>query len=137
MQLATPAVVSYWVDGGCLGHANPSPVGVYWSAYESTGGKEDLVIKRKQSLDHFTNNEAEYLGLKDVLAYAFVYHPEKIVRIYSDSQLIVNQFNKRWACRDTKLVPLLQECLALASLYTQELHLSWVRRAEMVRRLGH
>ena len=74
--------VRFWADGGMLGGRNPSKVGVYWSAYRVLPeGGEELVIKRRESKEHFTNNEAEWLALRAVLHFAAIHHAKEQIQI--------------------------------------------------------
>src|SRR5436189_3581781 len=73
---------------------------------EDTQGK--LLARGKKYLGRLTNNQAEYqaliLGLKAVAKY----HPAA-VRVYMDSELIVNQMNGRYKVRHDDLLPLHEE----------------------------
>jgi len=110
--------VRCWVDGGVIGH-NPSPRGVYWSVrIENLNGGSRPIVIRKRSRAYSTNNQAEYLALREVLSWLVSRNVRFPVIVYSDSKLIVNQFNGRFACNVPMLVGLRDECRALADRLT-------------------
>lgn len=129
--------VYFWVDGGMLGPRNPSPEGVFWSVYRRLpSGAERIVIAREQSKDYTTNNEAEWLAVRAALRFAFKYHVNMNIHIFSDSELVVNQYIGRYQCKQPRLQVLARECWALQREFP-DCVLSWCPRREMVRRLGH
>jgi len=130
-----PHWVRCWVDGGVIGH-NPSPRGVYWSARIERGNGDRPVIVRKRTTAYRTNNHAEYLALREVLLWLNEKEIKQPVVIYSDSKLIVNQFNERWACNVDQLVKLRAECKELAARL-KWVAVTWKARDTMVRKLGH
>lgn len=77
--------------------------------------------------DGLTNNVAEYKGLIAVLRY--VSHGSNVL-IRTDSQLVCEQFNGRWAVRD----PLLREMLKQSRnvIEEKELHvdITWIPREQ-------
>jgi len=136
--------VKLYVDGGNLG-ANPSPLGVYWSVgREHADGSVELLTERQESASYTSNNHAEYLALIDALRHATTLSGQEAIErvvIHSDSQLIVNQFNGKWTIND----PLLRELCTAAHRGAEflitglgvDVEVTWVRRAENVKRLGH
>ena len=58
--------------------------------------KDKCIVKYRRGDP--TNNELEYLALLYALGYVRDNYPDKYVRIYSDSKLIVNQINGRLSC---------------------------------------
>ena len=131
-----PHFVRCWVDGGVIGH-NPSPRGVYWSARIEMNGRRPVVLRRRLSgLVYKTNNCAEWLALREALQWLTEQNVLQPTVIYSDSRLIVNQFNGRWACNFEHLVKLRGECKELAAKL-KWLVVTWRRRDVMVRKLGH
>src|ERR1039458_6284472 len=66
-------------------------------------GTEKQSIKRVEGL---TNNEAEYRALLAVLKYLA---EGSRARIFTDSQLVCQQFNGNWAVNDDKLATLLAD----------------------------
>lgn len=121
----------YWVDGGVL-QRNPSPVGVYWSIVL----EGDPSGPRRYDDKHLrTNNEAEWCAVREALRHALARELRPVV-IYSDSLLVVNQYNGRYAVRAARLLRLRVECRLLASRLPF-VALQWRPREELVARLGH
>src|ERR1700730_9023462 len=58
-----------------------------------------------RGVDGMTSHQAEYRGLLSVLKYL---SPGSSARIHTDSQLLCEQFNDRWAVHDPDLRDLLQ-----------------------------
>jgi len=125
--------IRFWVDGGMLGHQNPSPEGVYWSVFCQPPGQ---VVLRGRSAKHHTNNEAEWLAVRGALQYAKVRFPNHHIRIYSDSMLIVKQFSGVWRCKVARLYILMYECRTLATSFPK-CKVQWRPREQMLNRLGH
>jgi len=144
MTTDTIHFVRCWVDGGVLGH-NPSPRGVYWSVRieNLNNGSSRPITIRKRSRAYRTNNEAEYLALREVLMELIARNVIMPVVIFSDSKLIVNQFNGRYATNVPRLVTLRDDCRALADRLQKKVIVTLAGggkeqpRAVMVRKLGH
>lgn len=83
--------------------------------------------QRVEWMDGLTNNQAEYGALIAVLEYV---HEGSSVRIFSDSQLIVEQFNRRYAVRDPKLVRLLAKVRRLEQEKELDVELLWIPRGQ-------
>jgi ribonuclease HI len=84
-------------------------------------------IARVKPVDAGTNNEAEYRALRWALL--------KMRRggeadIFSDSLLIVNQFNGKWAVRDPKMKAQLDRIRTIISDRLLKIRLSWLPREE-------
>lgn len=96
-------------DGASRGNPGHAAAGV---VVESPAG--EVIARGKQYLGVMTNNQAEYraliLGLKSVA----LYHPER-VRVYMDSELVVNQMTGRYKVNDGPLKDLWREARALAA----------------------
>lgn len=130
-----PHFARCWVDGGVLGR-NPSPRGVYWSARIELGNGARPVVVRRRTGAYRTNNHAEWLALREALLWLNERNVRQPIVIYSDSRLIVNQFNGCWACNFEHLLRLRDECWELASRL-KWLAVTWRSRDVMVRKLGH
>jgi ribonuclease HI len=134
--------ISLYMDGGTLGK-NPSPVGVYWSVGRQHYKAFEVLIDRKESRQHTTVNEAEYLALLDSLELVREISAAegiKRAKIHSDSQLIVRQFNGQYKIGHAHLKVLCTSAQGAAEFLHQsgvEVEVVWVPRAENVRRLGH
>lgn len=81
--------------------------------------------QRVRWLDGLTNNQAEYYGLLSVLQYVAV---GSCAQILTDSQLVCEQFNGRWAVNDAQLIRLLEEARDLIEEKELEIELKWIPR---------
>ena len=129
-----------FVDGGVLGK-NPSPRGVYWSAIVVANDGDGEVVhtcKRKTLCGDMyrTNNDAEWLAVRYVLDWVVAHHPETALTIYSDSRMIVCQFNGHWRARIARHARLMHECRRLSAQLTS-CTLSWKPRRVLYHVLGH
>lgn len=100
-------IVAY-IDGGARG--NPGPAG-YGVRIENESGA--VLEELRGSLGVATNNAAEYQALIAALKYAHD-HSHRIVRIRSDSELLVKQMLGQYRVRHAGLQPLHQKARALA-----------------------
>jgi ribonuclease HI len=71
-----------------------------------------------------TNNQAEYLAILETLKA----HTEDNVTIYSDSKLVVNQLNHKFAIKDDELRGLAQQVWKLCE--GRNVKFSWISRIE-------
>ena len=78
-------------------------------------------------IDGLTNNQAEYHALIYVLLNL---EPDSSAKIYSDSQLVVSQFNKKWIVKDPDLRSLLKKARKIIRLNSLRITLAWVPRAK-------
>lgn len=101
------AIVAY-IDGGARG--NPGPAGYGVRIENEQGG---LVEELYGFLGSATNNIAEYNGLLAALRYASA-RGHRVVRIKSDSELLVKQMNGLYKVKNAGLQPLHQEARRLA-----------------------
>lgn len=76
-------------DGGARG--NPGPAAYGYVIQDISSGAAIILEKCGNYLGETTNNQAEYRGLIDGLAWIVAHHPEAEVEIVMDSLLIVNQ----------------------------------------------
>jgi ribonuclease HI len=97
--------IRIFTDGACTGNGTPNQkagVGVVieWQ------GKTPLILSK--GIGNRSNNEAEYEGLLESL---LLIRDENIkdAIIHSDSNLMVQQVNKVWKCKDDKLKYLLSK----------------------------
>ncbi len=101
------SIVAY-IDGGARG--NPGPAG-YGVRVEDPHGS--LIDEFHGFIGSSTNNVAEYNGLVAALKYALE-HGHRIVRIKSDSELLVKQMRGEYRVKNAGLQPLYQEARAIA-----------------------
>jgi ribonuclease HI len=102
-----PGIVAY-IDGGARG--NPGPAG-YGVRVENDRG--DLVEEFYGFLGSATNNIAEYNGLLAALRYA-QQHGHKVVRIKSDSELLVKQMTGQYKVKNPGLQTVYHQAQTLA-----------------------
>ncbi len=100
-----------FTDGGSRGNPGPSAC-----AYVICNMDDTVVEKSGTYLGLSTNNRAEYQGLRQGLERARDLGIEK-VRIFMDSQLVVNQAKGLYKVRNVDLIAVHQEILALAKLF--------------------
>lgn len=113
------------IDGASRG--NPGP-----AAAAAVIRRDGAVIKESSAVigDMLTNNVAEYRALIGVLRYLpQVRHAGEPVSIYSDSKLVVEQANGRWACKEPRLEPLRDEARSLLA-GASDVTLTWVPREQ-------
>ncbi len=125
-------------DGGSKG--NP---GKGYGSYRLTVNGEDLEIQELDFGDNVTNNQAEYGTLIEGLKSAIEYLRENgmspssaSISVLTDSKLVVEQVNGRWKVKHEGLKPLCAEAKALIGQFGNA-NLSWHRRANSVKILGH
>lgn len=100
--------ITAYVDGGARG--NPGPAG-YGVRLEDERGAVVAVLH--QAIGTATNNVAEYRGLIAALTYARD-HGYRVVRIRSDSELIVKQMRGEYRVKHPGLKPLHEQARSLA-----------------------
>ena len=96
-----------YVDGGS--HGNPGPSGIGVVIVDSAGGK----IRIAKWIGHQDNNVAEYVALLEALQRA-VALKAKVLRVYSDSNVVVRQMTGEYACHSPRLYSLNWTCRKLA-----------------------
>lgn len=93
-------MITAYIDGGARG--NPGPAG-YGVRIEEADGT--LIEELHGALGIATNNVAEYNGLLAALTWA-TERGERVLRIRSDSQLLVNQMRGEFKVKHPGLQPL-------------------------------
>ncbi|MBI2891005.1 MAG: ribonuclease HI family protein [Nitrospirae bacterium] len=96
-----------YVDGASRGNPGPAGGGAVLKGPE--GGKRAEIVL---PLGRTTNNVAEYSALVAALQ-AALQHGARRIRVYSDSQLLVNQVTGVYKVRHERIVPLWTKVLAL------------------------
>jgi ribonuclease HI len=92
-------IIRIFTDGGCSGNPGPMGIGVVVELQKSA----PIIIS--DYAGEGTNNQAEYLALLKALE--VIYHQTlKSTKICSDSNLMVQQVNGKWKCKDNGLIPL-------------------------------
>jgi ribonuclease HI len=101
------SVLTAYVDGGS--HGNPGPSGIGVVIEDSKGGKFEIA----KWIGHHDNNVAEYVALLEALQVALSMNA-KVLRVYSDSEVVVRQMNGVYVCRSPRLYSLNWTCRKLA-----------------------
>ncbi|MGC8860754.1 MAG: ribonuclease HI [Thermoplasmata archaeon] len=76
-----------------------------------------------------TNNMAEYTGLIKALERLLTMGFRGKVRVYGDSQLVINQMRGFWAVRSQKILPFFERSVDLARKF-ERVEFLWVPREE-------
>ena len=95
------------VDGGSHGNPGPSGIGV---VIQDPGGEK---IRISKWIGHQDNNVAEYVALLEALQHALSLNA-KVLRVFSDSEVVVRQMTGEYACRSPRLYSLHWTCRKLA-----------------------
>jgi ribonuclease HI len=114
-----PQLKTFYIDGA---GARPDGTGsgFGWARPDS----DETRVRWK---DRLTNNVAEYSGLLAVLRY--VARGSRLL-VLTDSMLLCEQFNRRWACRDPDLQTLLHRARELIEEKELTVQVKWIPRAE-------
>jgi probable phosphoglycerate mutase len=115
-------MITAYIDGGSRG--NPGPAG-YGVRIEDDQGT--LIEEFHASIGIATNNVAEYQGLLAALRWALD-HGHRLVRVRSDSELLVKQMRGEYRVKHPGLQPLHQTACRLAADVGQ-VRFEHVRRA--------
>jgi ribonuclease HI len=130
------APVQFWCDGGVLGK-NPSPRGVYWSVAVSVANAPcRIVVSRKKDPTYHSNQDAEWLALREALTYAAVHFAGGSIIVHTDSKFVVNQWADTWRTTIARHALLKHECRRLAAELAA-VAVVWRPRRMLVYRLGH
>ena len=86
---AAELITEAHTDGGCRGNPGPAGYGVYIR-------HQGQIVTLSGTMPRSTNNEAEYEGLLACLRWAVSQRLTRL-RVFSDSELIVNQMTGRYS----------------------------------------
>ena len=109
------------VDGSCF--PNPGNMAMGIVIYKDG----ELIKKISEAIGYGTNNIAEYKALIRGLEEIKKLNPER-VDIYCDSQLVVNQLNKKFKVRDKGIIPLFNRVEEIRQTIPSKLNFIWERR---------
>lgn len=90
---------------------------------------KEINIARLFQKKGITNNEAEYLAIVEAVNSSLV-KPEDPLLIYSDSQVVVNQLNKKWNIKSKKLRKLFIRVLDIINERGLKVKFKWLRRSK-------
>lgn len=116
-------------DGASRG--NPGPAAVAFGIYDEDG---NLLHEEAEYIGNATNNEAEYLALAWALDRCKQYWGWEVEHC-TDSQLVVNQLEGRWAVRASNLKPLIRQISKMKRSFKSMTHRQLSRRNSMIRRI--
>jgi len=105
MSGAGPSAVEAWIDGAARGNPGEAGFGVH---LQHNGATEEIL----GFLGRTTNNVAEYAALLAALTWARRRQVESL-RIHSDSQLLVRQFEGQYRVKAPHLIPMFLKVLEL------------------------
>jgi len=108
------------------GSATPNPGEINIGGCIKNG--DTNIFKFSKNMGRGTNSEAEYLALIEILGKIVSLKIQK-VKIFGDSQLIVNQINGRYRIKQDNMKHLSRRAKALLS-HIPEWKLSWIKRSK-------
>lgn len=120
--------INIWIDGLCepINPGGTASVGYVIKKNDVTIAEGSDVIGKGQGM---TNNVAEYTALIYALKEVKRLKLEnELLTIRSDSQLLVNQMNRKWAVKAPLIIPLYKIAKDLAN--GLNIQLEWVSREE-------
>ena len=115
-----------FIDGACQPNPGSGGVGIYMIHNEI----EEKISSPLKGL--VTNNIAEYealiLCLETIIEKKFDNYNK--IEVFSDSQLICMQFNKKWKCKERSLSLLLSKAHSLEKKITSSFSLTYIPREQ-------
>jgi len=114
-----------FIDGACQPNPGSGGIGIYIILNDN---EEKISLPLKGTV---TNNIAEYEAL--IFALNTVVEKKELynhIDIFSDSQLVCMQFNKKWKCKDKNLSILLGKALKLRDEIKSKISLTYIPREE-------
>lgn len=122
-ELASNQSIEIFTDGGSRG--NPGPSGGGYAIFKAG----ELVAEGAHFYGHKTNNQAEYLALRDALRRAYELYADQKIVCYMDSKLAVEQVNGRWKVKSENVKPLFEEVRRIADQF-ENFSIKHVRREQ-------
>jgi len=105
--IPTESVLTMYIDGASKG--NPGPAGIGIVIYD---GDDRLVGKISSYIGKKTNNQAEYTALLRAIELA-IYFKTKVLKIRSDSELVVRQINGEYQVANANIKNLYEKVMEL------------------------
>lgn len=90
--------IEIYIDGASKGNNNKTIASKAYTCVFIPEKSVNIIT----SIGDQTNNDAEWQALIDALTIANLNEWKK-VKIYSDSQLVVNQFKNKWRCKGERI----------------------------------
>lgn len=116
-------------DGASRG--NPGPAAVAFGIYDEDGNS---LHEEADYIGNATNNEAEYVALARALDKCREYSGWEVEH-YTDSQLVVNQLEGKWAVKARNLKPLINQILDMKRSFKSMTHEQLPRENSMICRI--
>lgn len=116
-------------DGAARG--NPGPAAIAFGLYGEDG---NLIHEEAQYIGNATNNEAEYTALIRALDRCKEFWKGELEH-YTDSQLVVNQLEGKWAVKAGNLKPLIGRINNIKRSFKTVVHKQMPRSNTMIRRV--
>ncbi|MCL2110040.1 ribonuclease HI family protein [Microgenomates group bacterium] len=117
-----------FTDGGARG--NPGERGIGVVVYDEEG---KVVWEKGKAIGVGTNNEAEYEAVVLALKWLKENEVKEKVDFYLDSKLVVEQLNKRWKIKESRLGCLASQCWEMIVEGELKVKFNHVRRSQNVR----
>lgn len=122
-ELANTKSIEVFTDGGSRG--NPGPSGGGYGIFKAG----ELVAEGAHFYGEKTNNQAEYLALRDALRRTYELYADQKIVCYMDSKLAVEQMNGRWKVKSENVRPLFEEVRRIADQF-ESFSIKHVRREQ-------
>ena len=107
MRAGGPQTLHIHIDGASRGNPGDAGFGVFVAAADGAP-----VAELYGYLGRATNNVAEYQALIHALRFALA-RGARVVRVFSDSELVVRQMSGRYKVKHPDMIPLHREASAL------------------------
>lgn len=115
--------IQIYFDGSCKGNPGRSGAGVVLLDMEG-----NIVKEIKKDLGVMTNNMSEYHALLVALSEANNIGALDI-EIFTDSDLVANQINKRWRVKHHNIKPLHRQAMLILSSF-RDFSITWIPRED-------
>jgi len=111
-------------DGACAG--NPGPMGIGVALYDGQSG--ELIDKHSSLIGFGTNNIAEYTAVITALEMICAHPEAHSAVIRSDSQLIVNQINGKYAVNNHDMKDMIKQVQSVTGCLPYVVVFEWISR---------
>lgn len=123
----TTTALTLFTDGGARGNPGPSGIGV-----SVVNQDNQEVYAYGEAIGVATNNEAEYLAFLHSVSWVTQQElaPNCTITWKLDSQLVVEQLNKRWKVKDARMRGYAEQAWKMLSTLPYSMQIIHIRRAE-------
>ena len=115
-----------YTDGGARGNPGPAGIGVY-----VINQQQECVYSESKLIGRATNNESEYKAFLTSLEWLETYIKSTSidkVEWFLDSKLVVEQMNRNWKVKESRLLELAKQAWGILSSINCEFSISHVKR---------